>query len=298
MPAITLKELSRQLPLLKKMYDSARVVDPVAKRVVEYAGISLGAAGDFCYNYWGKGIICENCISLRAHLCGRSFMKLEFNTDVIMLVTALPVESKKGPLVLELLKDATDHLLLGTGDYTAGDSLRTITENLNAQAVLDHLTGVYNRRYLDERLTADLVSASLQGQPVSLLFADIDDLRVINNTYGHAMGDLAILRAAEVLREGLRTPRDWVACYGGDEFVICLYNANAAQALETAKRLHERLGQIRIPLPEGVLRLTASIGVETAPAGKLTPDELLRMADRNLYRAKAKGKNRAEGPEN
>ena len=156
---ISLKNLEQNLALFSKMYDAVRLVDPVQKTVLEYSDCAAGKTSEICYGYWKNGHICENCISVRAYHDNISYMKLEQSPDLIMLVTALPVDTAGEPVILELLKNATDTMMLGSGDYTSGQSMRNVVYDINNMVVKDHLTGIYNRRFVDDRLPVDIIRA-------------------------------------------------------------------------------------------------------------------------------------------
>lgn len=292
---IRLDDLKENLDFFHKMYDAVRLVDPVQKKVLEYRGCGVGKTDRLCYDYWKNGAICDNCISVRAHYDDKSYIKLEHNKDAVMLVTAIPIEKAGEAVVLELLRNATDTMMVGTGDYNNGQAIRDVVNNINSMVVKDHLTSAYNRRFVDERLPVDLVHATLARQPLSVIFADIDNMKRINDTYGHVVGDLALKHAADAMQGRLRTEADWVARYGGDEFLICLNNAHPDETRRVAERIRSDIADIRLPVRDGSISLTVSLGVQTTSDQKHTAQELIHMADEKMYRAKKDGKNRSTG---
>lgn len=189
---ISLSKLEENLSWFKKMYDSVRLVDPINKKVVEYHHCNRNETGGFCYDYWENGKICDNCISVRAYLYDKCFIKLEQTVTTIMLVTAIPVEGTEQPLIIELLKNATDSMMIGTGEYSKGHPIQNIVTEFNDLITKDELTGLYNRRYVDERLPADIVKTTFDEIPLSVIFMDIDNLKEINDTFGHTEGDIVV----------------------------------------------------------------------------------------------------------
>lgn len=282
---ISLVRLEQNLAFFNKMYDAVRIVDPVQKSVLEYRDQSIGKTSEICYDYWKNGNICDNCISIRAYHDNMSYMKLEQNLDVIMLVTALPVDAAEEPVILELLKNATNSMMIGSGDYNSGQTMRNVVSDINNIVVKDHLTDVYNRRFVDDRLPVDIIRATVAQQPLSVIFIDIDNMKTINDTYGHAAGDLALKYTAATMLSCVRADTDWVARYGGDEFVICLNNIGNDEANHTAERLRSNIGAIEIPMQNGNITITASLGVQTM-LEPITAKEMLRMADEKMYEAK------------
>jgi diguanylate cyclase (GGDEF)-like protein len=179
--------------------------------------------------------------------------------------------------------DALTHLLLwnATGRVAVeaeGDRAAAV---LRRQARFDALTGLANRYELEERLTQAL--ASSDGGRVALLVADLDGFKPINDSYGHAVGDEVLAAVARRLRSCVRD-RDVVARLGGDEFVILTRVSTAMEPTQLAARVRAALRD-PVQTSEGVLRITASLGVAVAELGSDAAD-LLRQADRAMYRVK------------
>jgi diguanylate cyclase (GGDEF)-like protein len=153
------------------------------------------------------------------------------------------------------------------------------------------LTGLANRRALRRRLTEDLQRATRYGAEVSLLLIDVDGLKAINDTAGHAAGDRAIRRVAEAIALHLREP-DFGARIGGDEFAVVMPNTSTSAARHSAERLRAHLAQRAY---DGTA-VAISVGIATMdpsrPAVIATVDELTQAADKALYAAKRAGRNR------
>jgi diguanylate cyclase (GGDEF)-like protein len=163
-------------------------------------------------------------------------------------------------------------------------------EEIRELTITDPLTGCYNRRYLDERLREEVLRSQRSGRPLSVILTDIDHFKRINDTRGHAAGDRVLLGLAEILASEMRSQIDWVARFGGEEFVVLLPDT----ALDAAGRVAERLRLAVEATPfshDGKeMSVTASFGV-AARGENDNPESLLKRADENLYRAKAAGRN-------
>jgi diguanylate cyclase (GGDEF)-like protein len=159
------------------------------------------------------------------------------------------------------------------------------------QALVDGLTGLANRRHAEEALVGELARAERFANPLSVVIADLDDFKAVNDTHGHPTGD-AVLRAfADVLRETLREI-DVAARWGGEEFALLLPGTDLQGAVHVAERVRAALADRAVLTPEGaVLRVTASFGVASYPDGA-SADALVAAADEALYEAKRAGKNR------
>ena len=158
-------------------------------------------------------------------------------------------------------------------------------------AKTDLLTGVHNRRWMDEIFPRQIARSERSGQPLALLMVDIDRFKRLNDTYGHLIGDVVLKAAARRLTETLR-PTDFLVRYGGEEFLAMLPGAGEAAARAAAERLRVAVEQadFAAPEPSVLLKVTVSIG-----AAVLAPPEplegLIERADNALYRAKAAGRN-------
>ena len=281
---ITIEKIEENMELFKKMYDDVRIVNPLYKRVIEWKNSYIEPTDDICYKYWERGEICENCISIRAHLNDKTYFKLEQTDSVTMLVTAIPIEAEE-PVVIELLKNATDSMLIGEGDYNEGEMIRTLVDDLNPKVVEDSLTCLKNRRYIDERLPVEIVKAAIEEKPLSIIFMDIDDLKLINDSYGHQLGDSVLKEVGKVLCGCIRDKLDWAARYGGDEFLICLNNTRLEEAEKVGSRIREEIEKISIKEDES-FKIGVSMGIYTMEGEKLTPEELIHRADKKMYQAK------------
>ncbi len=160
-------------------------------------------------------------------------------------------------------------------------------EDKARQAVTDGLTGVSNRRHFSEVFYREFERARRYGQPLSLIVADLDFLKTINDTCGHQAGDEAIKALARVLNQGSRAV-DLTARYGGEEFCLLLPNTELTMARQTAERLQKEINGVTV---EGVGKISASIGVASFPEHASDPDALFQQADEALYEAKQGGRN-------
>jgi diguanylate cyclase (GGDEF)-like protein len=159
-------------------------------------------------------------------------------------------------------------------------------------ATVDGLTGLFVRRYLDQRLSEEWHRSGRYGNGFSLGLLDLDRFKVLNDTYGHQAGDQALREAARVVRANMRS-FDLAARYGGEEFAFILPRTDMRDALAVAERIRQGIAELRIHIPEEVLRITASIGVVECPGPGIRGEhDLVRLADEALYRAKNEGRNR------
>ena len=163
-------------------------------------------------------------------------------------------------------------------------------------AVRDPLCRVYNRRYLNERLEAEMAYALRHRTPLSAILVDVDHFKRVNDTKGHLAGD-AVLRVMGTALKRMVRAEDLVARYGGEEFAIVTRGIDPRNTMILAERIRRSIGSLSIPWEAGRLRITVSVGVATLCEGRDYPtvDALLAAADEALYEAKRSGRNRCMG---
>ncbi|TNE48410.1 MAG: diguanylate cyclase [Deltaproteobacteria bacterium] len=161
---------------------------------------------------------------------------------------------------------------------------------LQEQSVRDPLTGVFNRRYLEETVTRELSRAQREGYLVSLVMLDIDFFKRLNDTHGHQAGDLVLQELSQLLQSNTRKG-DIICRYGGEEFVVVLVGASPAMALLRAEEWRKQFSKLLIEYKGEKLQSTISLGVATYPVHAPANGDILRSADLALYEAKASGRN-------
>lgn len=171
--------------------------------------------------------------------------------------------------------------------------LRTARDELRLQATHDHLTGLLNRRAFYEDAAVAFEQAQRLSLPLSVLLLDVDHFKLVNDQYGHSVGDQALQLLARTLEKAKRAT-DQVARWGGEEFAMLLPNTSLEDARIVAERIRLYISQSRLPLTDDTaLSLRVSIGLtSTSTQSNTSLDDLLRQADGALYRAKDEGRNR------
>jgi diguanylate cyclase (GGDEF)-like protein len=216
------------------------------------------------------------------------------------------VGGSRKPLTLEL--DANTRLLLFAPDEGFGKDTRTLAEWLASQAavaldnarlhdivqrqaITDDLTGLVNRRRFIEALDAEIERARRFGAALTIVLADLDNFKQVNDEFGHHGGDVVLRAFADLIRSHVRDV-DVSGRIGGEEFAILLPDTDAGGAARVAERMRSSLNEVAIPLSEGAaIHVASSFGVAEL-ARDQSGDDLLRAADAALYRAKDEGKNR------
>jgi diguanylate cyclase (GGDEF)-like protein len=166
---------------------------------------------------------------------------------------------------------------------------------LHRVAVTDLLTGAYNREFLAQRLPTEIETANSHEYGLSLAMVDVDHFKLVNDQYGHDVGDEVLAEIARRLRGAIRGG-DILVRYGGEEFLVVLPRADAGRAWEVGERMRARVAQKSIAAAGMDLLIKVSIGIAQmrTPKARESAGELIRRADAALYQAKARGRNRVE----
>jgi len=173
-------------------------------------------------------------------------------------------------------------------------------ETIRRTSYIDTLTGVNNRRFLEQRIGEEIARCQRSNDPLTCLFLDIDYFKSVNDKYGHQAGDRVLSAVAKTIKSQLRN-NDVLARYGGEEFIALLSNINHVTGLEVAERIRKNVQSLSIPFRETTIPVTLSIGLSTYHSDRKSPlttteaaVRLINTADSAMYQAKHKGRNRIE----
>ncbi len=232
--------------------------------------------------------------ALLATLVGATFVAGVIGGGVVwQLAVVRPRMSGIVSYAETLLRRGPDSSARPPRDRQLADVLGRLGARLSAVEALattDQLTGVLNRQTSLMRLAAELQRAARYDGPISVALADIDHFKRVNDTYGHAAGDVVLRHVAQILRSNLRAT-DTVGRYGGEEFLLVLPEADVDRAAEVAEKLRRLVGRTPVQLPGGEdLSVTVSIGVASGRGGGLRLDGMTHDADTALYAAKSLGR--------
>jgi diguanylate cyclase (GGDEF)-like protein len=185
-------------------------------------------------------------------------------------------------------------LLVGRRIVDLQRKLMDACEQSQFKATHDSLTGLWNRGAILEFLRAHLAMATRRSGKLALIMLDVDHFKKINDTYGHSVGDSALIHLSHLMNSVVRAS-DWVGRYGGEEFLIIASECPAEDAIQLAERI--RLAVVDNPLSYGQLTISSSVSIGIANMDSIaspTPESLIKLADSALYRAKNNGRNRIE----
>jgi len=227
------------------------------------------------------------CLPLVAQGETLGILHLQHLVGIESIKSEIPPETWFTPQRVQRINIIAESLALAIANLM----LRT---TLRQQSIRDPLTGLYNRRYLEETLERELLRASRCNKNVGLMMIDIDHFKQFNDTHGHPAADVVLSAVAQLFSSSVRG-EDLVCRYGGEEFMIMLPEADLETTYQRAEAIREKAAQLRVQYQGQVLEpISISIGVGVFPSHGDLPEALISCVDQALYQAKHNGRNRVE----
>jgi len=289
----TAEGLEQAVCELRAVFDLVRVVDPAHMSVEEphdMARKALKASDYSCFTIWKRDGRCLNCVGLRAVQEGERQSKFKFVDRELFHVIAVPVEIGKRTLALEMVEKADDRLLLSAFGM---DEFANRIEALNARFQLDEATGLYSKRYFDDRLPLLCRQALLNKTDVAVAMLDVDGLESLASDYGHQAADEALIAIGRLLTSSVSRRRgDFVVRYGTNTFALVLCDIPALPLRERMAEIVQRLSALRLT-GYGNVRLKNAMGVfRLSENRKASMPEIMRIVAQRVEIARAAGLNR------
>jgi diguanylate cyclase (GGDEF)-like protein len=180
--------------------------------------------------------------------------------------------------------------------YKLTRQLIKLNKKVKSLSLTDPLTNCYNRLYLEDNLNKEIQRSYRFKTPLSIIFADLDHFKKINDQQGHNAGDTVLKKFVQLVNTCIRNDVDWVARYGGEEFIITLPNTNAENGAVLANRIRQEVSQCRFISGKKSFQVSCSFGISeiNLNGNELNAEQLTSNADQALYKAKDKGRNRVE----
>jgi diguanylate cyclase (GGDEF)-like protein len=190
--------------------------------------------------------------------------------------------------------DAQDLQFLSVIGYQMAATLKHFQRfsSIKNIALYDTLTGLYNRRYFEEKLGVETQKSFYSSTPLSFVMVDIDHFKKVNDTFGHTGGDQVLCKISSLLKNSIRK-KDTVARYGGEEFILILPEAGLEESFIIAERIRRLVENTSFEIGQAQVNLTISMGISNFPSHRAkSKEELVKMADQALYDAKRGGRNK------
>jgi two-component system, cell cycle response regulator len=286
-----IEQVKDRLSIFKNLYDVIRIIDPVNKKVLEVDGYKDEIRERLCYHLWGRDEFCENCVSMRSYLENDTFVKLQHKENKVCLLTATSIVINNNLYIVEILKDISDKGEIKDRNIGDSHSAEKIISEINDKIIRDELTGIYNRRFINERLPVDINNSNIKEQALSVIMTDIDSFKRINDQYGYIIGNRTLVDFTRLLKSCIRESSDWLARYEGEEFLIVLNNTDCERAYKVAERIRRLLENTKFIYDDISINITSSFGIYSLKDREEDAETLISNADKCLYEAKRLGRN-------
>lgn len=272
--AMTQQESEVMIKELSKVFDVVRLLD---EETLETGNITdVTDAEGFpckCYSFWKKGNNCKNCTSREAFRKKNEQLKLEYLDANIYQVISKYVEIDGKPYVMELINQMNADAVM---DEDGRNELIKQLSGYNRELYTDALTGIYNRRYYEERIRNSNMSAGVA-------MIDLDDFKIYNDTFGHDAGDLVLTTVVGIIKDNIRRT-DMLIRMGGDEFLLVMPDIGEQAFADKLNQIQEKVHSSKVP-GYSQLRISVSIGGVLSGLGN-TVEQAIRKADQFMYQAK------------
>ena len=270
---MTMQEAERKMESLREVFQVVRLVDGEMLMDREKR-INAGDLSETCqcYSFWKKDKECENCSSLLALKEQTQKIKFEFLDLQVFQVISRYVEIDGRPYVMEMIQNLDESIQIDQEGY---DKLISKLSGYNEKLYTDVLTGIYNRRFFEEKIK------NMEDE-AGIAVIDLDDFKLHNDTYGHSAGDAALITTANIIKKYIRKT-DILIRYGGDEFLLILPSIKKHIFEDKLKLIREKIHDTIVPKYEK-MQLSVSIGGAIFREGNI--EDAIASADRQMYIAK------------
>ncbi|GAA0740306.1 GGDEF domain-containing protein [Clostridium oceanicum] len=291
----------KQIELLQDLYDVIRIVNPITNEVILHTGRLKIENNGKCCGILGRKKVCTDCIGIKAYRENNTFMKIAlFNKNKIFMIVASPIKIKGERYVLETFKEITTENILEKHNDDE-DLLDTMFSNIEELLMKDELTKAYNRRYMSKRLLLDIANCKAQRVNACIMMFDVDNFKLINDSYGHIVGDKVLKEIVRIISRLIEKDNAWIARYGGDEFILVLNNVSKKKGLAIANKIKTSIEKHEFIFKGENIKVTISLGVGNiedleydclnVSDEEYCIDEIIDYVDSKLYKAKSLGKN-------
>ncbi|KMT22957.1 GGDEF domain-containing protein [Clostridium cylindrosporum] len=285
------------LSMLTNLYDVVRIVDPLIKKTIYYdkSKGKVEISNNNCYDFWKSSEYCPNCISIRAYNENDTFVKIEYNKEKIYMLMASPITIGDKKYIFEMFKDITDTGIIENIYNKTVAEIQYFIKEMNDKIIKDELTGIYNKRFIYERLPIEILKSKSLKFPLSIIMTDIDFFKSVNDNYGHLAGDFILFEFASLIKSSIRKDNDWVARYGGEEFIIVLVNTDNNTAFKISEKIRKAVEEKVFEFDDNKIQITSSFGIYTLDENNFNLDikAIIKYADEKLYEAKRTGRNKS-----
>lgn len=235
----------------------------------------------------------EDCFCSKVLQENRKMTRLEFSEGKSYIIYGFPIQEGDRQLIVELTDQIDGSSIYEKSEEEHNSDITSMIDGMNQMIITDEMTGLFNRRYITQKLPLDLVHSYYKKRTVAVIMADIDKFKRVNDLYGHDVGDQVLINFSSLLKNTVRSPSDWVARYGGEEFLIVMQNLDSHNIETIMQHMKSQIELTQFGPTAPEINLTCSFGVVVCEGHTGHYEKIIRIADQCLLRAKNAGRNKA-----
>ena len=260
----SLDEKIKSFCSVEKIFSLYRLVDPYTHEVSDYLGEKKGflKSRSQCYELWNRTAPCENCVSRRSCDEDKQYIKVEELNGDGLLVVSVPVMVENKRLSLELIKDVTESMVVGSEYHKDHVEITRFIREFNDIAVKDSFTGLYNKAYIRNELDSFIKLRRNANCFLTGVFIDVDNFKKVNDEYGHNVGDAVLQHISAVIKGAVKRHNGWAGRLGGDEFVMFFENKTVEEVQQLCRKMSKKIENFTYKAHKNTFNVTISFGIE------------------------------------
>ena len=275
-----------------ELFDVMRIVDPVARKVMERVSTGAEPSPFPCKGFWSGEDTCRDCLAARAFRENRRLSRMVFHKGSMYLSSAIPFQTGGRGIVVELLRNLTGSLVAASGDSIDATELQALFDQADHASSMDALTGLLDRNSVDVRLPRELERAHSTRYPLSLILISLDGFARLRSRHGDEFCDTLLRAVGEMLQKSMRVEQDWVARFSEDSFLVVMRNTGNAGVQTVAERIRGRISRLEIPQNGLSVSVTASVAIHIEMPTSPTEGPLLPLLEKKVQAAGSEGGDR------
>lgn len=274
------EQINNKISMFSHIFDAARIVDPIRHTSMFIKTSDTVFPEETCYHFWYRNESCQNCISMKSYLHNDTFFKIEHRDNNTFMMIATPKTFGKNTYIIEIMKDVTKQLSIDIKAESTENPTIVIDKNLREEK--DELTGLYNRRYINDQLPVSMRHSVLERKSLFIVLFAIDELQSIDNNSDYVSYDSIIKKFASLITSSLVNENDWAGRYAGSLFLLVLYDTDYENACNIADNIKSKFNQTSFQFNGNTVKLTANYGVKLLSEDIFDVETLILHAFMNL----------------
>lgn len=254
------EQINQRLSMFSHMFDAARIVDPIRHTTLLLKTSEIEFPEETCYRFWNRNESCQNCISMKSYLHNDTFFKIEHRDSNTFLMIATPKTIGKNTYIVEIMKDVTKQLSIHIKTNNA--DVLTFPFDKDHQVEIDEVTGLYNRRYINDQLPVSMRHSNLEKESLHIVLFVIDELQSSDLYNDYVCNDIIFKKFSHLIMSSLENEKGWAGRYAGNLFLLTLFDNDYESVCNIAESIKKSFQQISFEVNGEAVRLTAHYGIK------------------------------------